>query len=63
MHRDGAAKYSSGFVEELLSRYTDSSLKMALHFCDVHRRNRDEIQYAFIEQSEPIDVVGYQKHH
>ncbi|KTD14121.1 hypothetical protein Lgra_0731 [Legionella gratiana] len=60
-HRDGAAKYSSGSVEELFSRYTDSALKMALHFCDVHQRNIESNQYAFSEQPYPIDVVEYQK--
>ncbi|KTD63734.1 hypothetical protein Lsan_1167 [Legionella santicrucis] len=60
-HRDGAAKYSSGSVEELFSRYTDSALKMVLHFCNVHQRNIENNQYAFSDTPLPIDVVDYQK--
>ncbi|WP_115708379.1 hypothetical protein [Legionella sainthelensi] len=60
-HRDGAAKYSSGSVEELFSRYTDSALKMVLHFCDVHQRNLENKEYAFSDAPLPIDVVDYQK--
>lgn len=60
-HRDGAAKYSSGSVEELFSRYTDSALKMVLHFCNVHQRNIENNQYAFSDAPHPIDVVEYQK--
>lgn len=60
-HRDGAAKYSSGSVEELFSRYTDSALKMALHFCNIHERNIENDQYAFSDKPNPIDVEAYQK--
>ncbi|CEG57511.1 hypothetical protein [Legionella fallonii] len=60
-HRDGAAKYSAGSVEELFSRYTDSALKMALHFDDVHQRNYQIGYYAFTEKPEAIDVLDYQK--
>lgn len=60
-HRDGAAKYSSGSVEELFSRYTDSALKMALQFCNVHQRNIESNQYAFSDVPHPVDVVDYQK--
>ena len=60
-HRDGAAKYSAGSVEELFSRYTDEALKMVLHFDDVHQRNAEKGQYAYVEKSEPIDVAEYQK--
>ncbi|MCL9685534.1 hypothetical protein [Legionella maioricensis] len=60
-HRDGAAKYSAGSVEELFSRYTDEALKMVLHFDDVHQRNNEKGQYAYTEKSEPIDVADYQK--
>ncbi|NSL18296.1 hypothetical protein HRQ65_07860 [Tatlockia micdadei] len=60
-HRDGAAKYSAGSVEELFSRYTDSALKMALHFTDVHQRNKDAGYYAFAEDSKPLDVADYQR--
>lgn len=60
-HRDGAAKYSQGSVEELFSRYTDSALKMVLHFCDVPQRNLEQNQYAFAKSSASLDVVAYQK--
>lgn len=60
-HRDGAAKYSQGSVEELLSRHTDEALKMVLHFDDVHKRNSDQAHFAFEEKSSPVDVLDYQK--
>ena len=60
-HRDGAAKYSAGSLEELFSRYTDEALKMVLHFDDVHQRNDEKGQYAYTEKAEPVDVADYQK--
>lgn len=60
-HRDGAEKDFRGSVEELFSQYTDSALKIALHFCDVPRRNMYQGQYAFKDQQESIEVVNYQK--
>jgi len=59
-HRDGAAKYSAGSVEELFSRYTDEALKMVLHFADVHQRNEDKGHYAFNGRAVPVDVGDYQ---
>lgn len=60
-HRDGAAKYSNGSVEELFSRYCDSALKMATHFCDVHKRNKEVGHYAFTGKTKDLNVVEYQK--
>ncbi|CDZ78959.1 hypothetical protein BN59_03274 [Legionella massiliensis] len=60
-HRDGGSKYTKGSVEELLSRYTDSALKMALHFDDVHRRNYRDGQYAFTGRPPKLDVLNYQR--
>lgn len=61
-HRDGAAKYSSGSLEELLSRFTDQALKLALHFEDVHHRNTQDAQSAFPTEKHPdINILDYQK--
>lgn len=60
-HRDGAAKYSAGSLEELLSRHTDSALKMVLHFTDVHQRNVETGHYAFTKKTKTIDVDDYKK--
>lgn len=62
--RDGASKYNRGSLEELLSRFIDVDLKMALHFDDVHQRNINDGVYAFDAKNyrpKSIDVKSYQR--
>ncbi|QLZ69827.1 hypothetical protein FOLKNPGA_02627 [Legionella sp. PC1000] len=60
-HRDGAAKYSQGSLEELFSRFTDQALKLALHFDDVHKLNQENGFCSFQDDRPTINVLDYQK--
>nr|HAT8713379.1 hypothetical protein [Legionella jordanis] len=62
-HRDGAAKYNKGSVEELIARHTDAGWKMLLHFENVHKRNlaTDKSTIPSEAQNFPdIDVIRFQ---
>ncbi|WP_131796092.1 hypothetical protein [Legionella lansingensis] len=60
-HRDGAAKYSKGSLEELFSRFTDQAIKLVLHFDDVHQRNADKGMSHLGVPPPQINVNDYQK--
>lgn len=60
-HRDGAAKYSRGSLEELLSRFSDQAIKLVLDFDNVHERNSRSDLSQFSGHTPEIDVSDYQK--
>lgn len=58
-NRDGCAKYASGSVEEVISRYTNA-WQMVLHFEDVHQRNTDKQMTSLTGVPPKINVETYQ---
>lgn len=61
-HRDGAAKYNNGSLEEILSRHTDQAIKMVCQFRAVHQENQQKGQGAFkTDTKNTIDIKDYQK--